>query len=403
MPNTLPARRINFDAPPAEPLLVTQTAQIAPDHATALLPNRPRTLEDVTRRTLVDTGMRNEYRRLGIGTDRLSQNVLAQQEPEETEQVDSPQPQGRRYALDDLLRSVAPQQSRLPEIPRYQALDQKQRTGFKGRMMGLLEGLAAAGTTGQTDPAHIIGAMVGGAFNRDVPRSQMFQAGPQAQALRQRQIMLEQQAAEQKMNDARAATIARLIQAHAAMQRAENGDKPITGGEILLRRNPETGEFEPVLVNGEAVQSASAANNQRTNATREKLGMAGITSREKVANQNNATRMSIAGQNNQTRVNVAREATGRAKALEDLRYQHRGSLKAADLAARTPGSAEPTDAEVNDYMKSYGIEDRARAITDLRLMKQSQGAQQQYPNAKSVADKMAERFGTNWGTLPSSK
>jgi hypothetical protein len=105
--------------------------------------------------------------------------------------------------------------------PQYKPLERNQTTGFKNRVLGAIEGLAAGyGRTGNWTGA--AGGAVGGALNRDAARQQLWQQTELRQELKrltweQLQRMQERQAAVEKFNTlVKAATALKTLQSPAA-------------------------------------------------------------------------------------------------------------------------------------------------------------------------------------------
>lgn len=290
-------------------------------------------------------------------------------------------------SLEDRLRRViietAMQQSQQPvrqqQYPQYQPLERQQTTGFKGRLMGAIEGLAAGyGRTGNW--AGALGGAVGGAVNRNAARGQLWQQTVLPQELRRITWQQQQDALNRKQAMDRFKLLTDAANAVRGLRDPNNVYKPVSGSEYATIYNPRTGQYEVLRDSeGQPIEAASIVSGRERNQSQEKQTGARIASQEKQTNARINSQTALQRSRNQTQLT-----------LEGMRGQRQIATKQAEMLSRRPsGDVSVSNEEVQAAKLTN---EKLSAMTDeaVRKLIGEQKRQEQQkrglPNAQGGVD-----------------
>lgn len=301
---------------------------------------------------------------------------------------------------------LAGQMPEIPQVPEYQPLAREQKTGFKNRLKGFLQGmLETAYATGGNPIATLTGG-VAGAVNRDYPERARFERWERPRAIEEqgRALAIRKQMASEAETQSQMAE--REFNAETNRLKAETDwSAPVTQGEILLRRDA-SGNFIPVTADGQPVRNAAYARGLSADATsRANAEMLDARARE-IADANNQTRLVEQALQDEAAMQRLSQQLANAVRLRQMQEGGENARKTADLMSyigEAESAAEPGEAEVQQYLQLFGGT-REAAVAALRQSRAASGAKTRTrPNAQAGADFLKQLYGKGWQQIPAGR
>lgn len=278
----------------------------------------------------------------------------------------------------------------LPALPTRTPLDKSQKTGVKNRLLGAWEGLQNAGMHGASGE-QVIGAMIGGAANRENPNRQLWE---------QRELL----PAVQKQNAQRAEILKEQQQYDKS---AEGIRKRNVDADARLENERRAAEWAANLkqkaVEQQAAQNAKAAeaeNTRKAAAERERARNAHALEMRKRFEDYDSRKRTEEFQRGLKKLQVE-EASKRR--LAEFQHQNQLDRDFYRLEAEAGDTSEPSDADIQgriDQDKQLGITTtpgQAKAA----LTKGKGGK----PGSRRAADMLGKRLNqaNGWNSVPAGK